>query len=218
MHAPHYRKEGTVSNKEKAQALRQRAAGIEAAAKRSDDYSQYYREMREAQSLRAEADRIDPPKLKSVHYWRCIACKCEAVAGSDGWELVQDRIGVSAALCPEHAGSTSNDLELIAAELRAADNPEWRLYRHGAGILRGLEMPANMPHMHGAWKGGEKMTESEYKWLRYGAVVKYGVFTNVMFHGETKDGRHVIMRDEAGNEKKIYKDLFLKHAMVVQKT
>ena len=62
------------------------------------------------------------------------------------------------------------------------------------------------------------MTTEEYKKLWDGALVKYGFYSNIMFAGETKDGNHVLMRDKSGNEKKVYKSLFLQNAVPITRT
>lgn len=51
-----------MSSESIVEELRAKAAAIEAAANRSDDPGFYRREMADARRLRAEADRIDPPK------------------------------------------------------------------------------------------------------------------------------------------------------------
>ena len=62
------------------------------------------------------------------------------------------------------------------------------------------------------------MTQAEYNDLWDGALVQYGFFKNVMFTGETKDGKHVVMKDKHGNEKNVYTSLFLQHALVLNRT
>lgn len=58
------------------------------------------------------------------------------------------------------------------------------------------------------------MTEKEYESLWDGILVEYGFFTKMMYVGEDKKGR-VIMRDREGNVKKVYRELFLKHAKML---
>lgn len=58
------------------------------------------------------------------------------------------------------------------------------------------------------------ISEKEYEKLWDGILVDYIFFGNVMFHGETKDGKHVFIKDKFGNEKKICKSLFLKYASI----
>ncbi len=56
------------------------------------------------------------------------------------------------------------------------------------------------------------MSTNEYKNLKEGTLIKYGFYSNIIFVGEMEDGKHVLMRDKAGNEKKVYKSLFVQNA------
>ncbi len=58
------------------------------------------------------------------------------------------------------------------------------------------------------------MTDDEYKALLPGTKIKYGFYKNVMYHKEHKDGKHVVMINESGATMRVYKDLFIKHAMI----
>ena len=64
------------------------------------------------------------------------------------------------------------------------------------------------------------MTQQQYENLQIGDILNYGFFSNVRFAGETQDGKNVVMRDKNGNEKAVYKKLFIRYAVLAtpQKT
>lgn len=57
------------------------------------------------------------------------------------------------------------------------------------------------------------MTNEQLTNLEFNTVVKYGMFSSVLFKG--KDEKYVIIQDREGDEKKVYIDLFLKHARII---
>ena len=54
------------------------------------------------------------------------------------------------------------------------------------------------------------MTNQELMDLEFNDVINYGPFKKLKFKG--KDERHVTMEDVCGDTKKVYIELFLKHA------
>lgn len=52
----------------------------------------------------------------------------------------------------------------------------------------------------------------ELEKIKKGTKVSYPFFKNIFFEGT--DERHVIMKDKEGNEKKVYKELFLKYGKI----
>ena len=58
------------------------------------------------------------------------------------------------------------------------------------------------------------MTAQEYKTLEEGQKVDYSLFRNVEYLGESNEGKHVKMRDKYGNNKEVWKGLFLKHSSI----
>lgn len=57
------------------------------------------------------------------------------------------------------------------------------------------------------------MTRNQLMSLELNTVVKYGMFSSVLFKG--KDESYVHLQDREGSKKKVYIDLFLKHASVI---
>jgi|TARA_B110000240_G_C13120091_1_gene292254 hypothetical protein len=58
------------------------------------------------------------------------------------------------------------------------------------------------------------MTRNELNLLPKNTVVKYAMFSSVLFKAIDKD--HVVMVDREGVEKRVYVSLFLRYAEVVQ--
>ena len=50
--------------------------------------------------------------------------------------------------------------------------------------------------------------------MQIGDILNYVFFSNVRFAGETQDGKNVVMRDKNGNEKAVYKKLFMRYAVL----
>lgn len=116
-----------MSNKERAEQLRQRAAGIEAAAARSDDYTRSENELAEARRLRAEADRLDPRKASPAEprprVQLCVLCN--KISIGQNWKKVEREM----ALCPDCEDATPEELRLAGRRLiHAANRIENRVF------------------------------------------------------------------------------------------
>ena len=68
-------------------------------------------------------------------------------------------------------------------------------------------------------KGSRMITQEQYDNLKNGDEVKYGPYSKVQFEGEAMHDltstMHVLLVDMQGNEKRVYKDLFMKHTTII---
>jgi len=125
--------------------LRLEAARIEAAAQRADSWAQWKKEMSKAKELRRQASKMDgglqvKRRSKPLPTLTCIVCGLRVQVRpenrTDDWETLRNGQG----MCPDHKGLTVGNLDRLASEARAFDDPMWRRYAHAAGRLRGLSM------------------------------------------------------------------------------
>ena len=56
------------------------------------------------------------------------------------------------------------------------------------------------------------MNQQQYDDIMKGADISYGIYNNLTLKEKCDDGKHVVLLDKFGNEKKIYVSLFLKYA------